>query len=205
MERLGVEAPEIRLAEQLDDLDGLIIPGGESTTIVQLIDIFKLRDVLSAIEAAALVGCGVVTGVGAVTNTARVRAGDIVAVVGLGGVGLNAILGAKLGGAEKIIAIDIADSRLGLARQLGATHTFNAKNADCIGEVLKLTEGGVDFAVETAGVIAAMETCYNILRAGGQVIACGIPPSTDTFEFRPAQLVGEERGILGSSSCFTAR
>ncbi|MFT5449165.1 MAG: alcohol dehydrogenase [Gammaproteobacteria bacterium] len=159
------------------------------------------------IEDAALFGCAVMTGVGAVTNTARVRAGDTVAVVGLGGVGLNAILGAKLGGADKIIAIDIADSKLGLARQLGATHTFNAKNADCIDEIMKLTAGGVDFAVETAGAIAAMKTCYNILRAGGQVIACGIPPSTSTFEFRPAQLVGEERGILGSSmgSCVPVR
>jgi alcohol dehydrogenase len=159
------------------------------------------------IEDAALFGCAVMTGVGAVTNTARVRPGDTVAVVGLGGVGLNAILGAQLGGAEKIIAIDIDGSKLGLARQLGATHTFNAGHADCVADVLKLTQGGVDFAVETAGAIAAMETCYNILRTGGQVIACGIPPSTATFEFRPAQLVGEERGILGSSmgSCVPVR
>lgn len=159
------------------------------------------------IDDAALFGCAVMTGVGAVTNTARVRPGDTVAVVGLGGVGLNALLGAKLGGAEKIIAIDVANSKLGLARQLGATHTFNAKSPDCVSDVLKLTEGGVDFAVETAGVIPAMETCYNILRTGGQVIACGIPPSKDTFEFRPAQLVGEERGILGSSmgSCVPVR
>jgi alcohol dehydrogenase len=159
------------------------------------------------IDDAALFGCAVMTGVGAVTNTARVRPGDTVAVVGLGGVGLNAILGAKLGGAEKIIAVDVADSKLGLARQLGATHTFNAKNADCVGEILKLTDGGVDFAVETAGVVPALETCYNILRTGGHVIACGIPKSTDKFEFRPAQLVGEERGILGSSmgSCVPVR
>ena len=159
------------------------------------------------LDEAAIFGCAVMTGVGAVTNTARVRPGDVVAVVGLGGVGLNAVLGAKLGGAEKIIAIDIADSKLGLARQLGATHTFNAKSPDCVAEVMKLTGGGVDFAVETAGVIAAMETCYHILRTGGQLIACGIPGSTETFEFRPAQLVGEERGILGSSmgSCVPVR
>jgi len=160
-----------------------------------------------ALDEAAIFGCAVMTGVGAVTNTARVRPGDVVAVVGLGGVGLNAVLGAKLGGAEKIIAIDIADSKLGLARQLGATHTYNAKNPECVAEVMKLTDGGVDFAVETAGVVPAMETCYNILRTGGQLIACGIPAAGDTFEFRPAQLVGEERGILGSSmgSCVPVR
>ena len=160
-----------------------------------------------ALDEAALFGCAVMTGVGAVTNTARVRPGDSVAVIGLGGVGLSAILGAKLGGAEKIIAIDINDAKLGLARQLGATETYNAQASDCVDSVLRSTNGGVDFAVETAGVIPAMQTCYDILRTGGQLIACGIPPATETFEFRPAQLVGEERGILGSSmgSCVPVR
>ena len=89
------------------------------------------------------------TGVGAVTNMARVRVGDTVAIVGLGGVGLNALLGAKLGGAERIIAVDISDDKLGLARQLGATDTFNALDADCVSEILEQTNGGVDFAIET--------------------------------------------------------
>ncbi len=156
---------------------------------------------------AAIFGCAVMTGVGAVTNTARVRAGDIVAVVGLGGVGLNALLGAKLGGAERIIAVDISDEKLGLARQLGATETFNATDADCVAEILELTKGGVDFAIETAGAIKAMETCYAILRTGGRVIAAGLPPAKESFSFKPAQLVGEERGILGSSmgSCVPVR
>ena len=156
---------------------------------------------------AALFGCAVMTGVGAVTNTARVRPGDVVAIVGLGGVGLNALLGAILGGAERIIAIDVSDDKLGLARQLGATDTFNATDADCTAQVIELTKGGVDFAIETAGAIKAMETCYSILRVGGKVIAAGIPPVTETFEFKPAQLVSEERGILGSSmgSCVPVR
>ncbi len=156
---------------------------------------------------AAIFGCAVMTGVGAVTNTARVRVGDTVAIVRLGGVGLNALLGAKLGGAERIIAVDISDDKLGLARQLGATDTFNALDADCVSEILEQTNGGVDFAIETAGAIAAMETCYAILRTGGRVIAAGLPPVKDEFSFKPAQLVGEERGILGSSmgSCVPIR
>ena len=159
------------------------------------------------LDDAAVFGCAVMTGVGAVTNTARVRAGDTVAVVGLGGVGLNAVLGAQLAGAEKIIALDVADSKLGLARQLGATHSFNAADSECVAEILRLSDGGVDFAIETAGVIAAMQTCYDLLRTGGQLIACGIPPAQEMFEFRPAQLVGEERGILGSAmgSCVPVR
>ncbi|MBT6277986.1 MAG: alcohol dehydrogenase catalytic domain-containing protein, partial [Chromatiales bacterium] len=117
---------------------------------------------------AAIFGCAVMTGVGAVANTARVRAGDTVAVVGLGGVGLNALLGAVLAGAEKIIAVDVSDDKLGLARQLGATQTFNATEEDCVDAILEATGGGVDFAFETAGAIRAMETCYNILRTGGR-------------------------------------
>lgn len=160
-----------------------------------------------ALDEAAIFGCAVMTGVGAVTNTARVRPGDAVAIVGLGGVGLNALLGAVLGGAERIIAIDISDDKLGLARQLGATDTFNATDADCAAQVIELTKGGVDFAIETAGAIKAMETCYSILRTGGRVIAAGIPPVTETFAFKPAQLVSEERGIVGSSmgSCVPVR
>ncbi|MBL4720584.1 MAG: alcohol dehydrogenase catalytic domain-containing protein, partial [Alphaproteobacteria bacterium] len=161
---------------------------------------------LSLVEA-AIFGCAVMTGVGAVTNTARVRPGDSVAIVGMGGVGLNALLGAVLAGAERIIAIDVSDDKLGLARQLGATETYNAKDADCVANVLEATKGGVDFAIETAGAIAAMETCYAILRTGGKVIAAGIPPVKESFSFKPAQLVSEERGILGSSmgSCVPVR
>lgn len=159
------------------------------------------------LDEAAIFGCAVMTGVGAVTNTARVRVGDTVAVVGLGGVGLNALLGAKLGGAERIIAVDISDDKLGLARQLGATDTFNATDADCVADIIEATKGGVDFAIETAGAIKALETCYAILRTGGQVIAAGLPPASADFSFRPAQLVSEERGILGSSmgSCVPVR
>ena len=97
---------------------------------------------------AALFGCAVMTGVGAVINTARILPGDTVAIIGLGGVGLNGVLGAKLAGAETIIAIDIADDKLGLARQFGATHTIDARDANHAEQVRDLTNGGVDFAVD---------------------------------------------------------
>ena len=109
---------------------------------------------------AAIFGCAVMTGAGAVMNTARIRVGDSVAIVGLGGVGLNGLLGACLAGAETIIAVDLSDAKLGLARQLGATHTVNASDPDHVQQVRDLSKGGVDFAFDLAGTIKAMETAY---------------------------------------------
>jgi alcohol dehydrogenase len=156
---------------------------------------------------AAIFGCAVMTGVGAVLNTARIRAGDTVACVGLGGVGLNGLMGAKLAGAEKIIAVDISDDRLGLARQLGATHTVNARDADHVQQILDLTNGGVDYAFEFAGSIAAMETCYKSIRVGGEVIVVGLAPNKGLFSFNPADIVNSEKAIRGSymGSCVPVR
>ncbi len=156
---------------------------------------------------AALFGCAVMTGVGAVINTARILPGDSVAVIGLGGVGLNGVLGAKLGGAETIIAIDIADDKLGLARQLGATHTVNASDADHAEQVRDLTNGGVDFAIDLAGVIPAMKTAYAVTRYGGTVVTAGLSPSTAEFSFIQSNLVAEEKSIKGSymGSCVPVR
>ncbi|NKB56982.1 MAG: zinc-binding dehydrogenase [Alphaproteobacteria bacterium] len=156
---------------------------------------------------AALFGCAVMTGVGAVINTARILPGDSVAVIGLGGVGLNGVLGAKLGGAETIIAIDLADDKLGLARQLGATHTVNASDADHVAQVRDLTNGGVDFAIDLAGAIPAMKTAYAVTRYGGTVVTAGLSPSTAEFSFVQSNLVAEEKAIKGSymGSCVPVR
>jgi alcohol dehydrogenase len=156
---------------------------------------------------AALFGCAVMTGVGAVINTARILPGDTVAIVGLGGVGLNGILGAKLGGAEKIIAIDLEDSKLGLARQLGATHTVNARDADAVQQVRDISNGGVDYAVDLAGTIPAMDTAYAITRYGGSVVTAGLSPSTAKFSFTQGDLVSQEKSIRGSymGSCVPVR
>ena len=156
---------------------------------------------------AALFGCAVMTGVGAVINTARILPGDSVAIIGLGGVGLNGLLGAKLGGAEKIIAIDLEDSKLGLARQLGATHTVNARDADVVEQVREISNGGVDYAVDLAGTIPAMNTAYAITRYGGSVVTAGLSPSTAKFSFTQGDLVSQEKSILGSymGSCVPGR
>lgn len=156
---------------------------------------------------AALFGCSVMTGVGAVINTARILPGDTVAIIGLGGVGLNGLLGAKLGGAEKIIAIDLEDSKLGLARQLGATHTVNARDADAVEQVREISNGGVDYAIDLAGTIPAMNTAYAITRYGGSVVTAGLSPSSAEFSFNQGDLVSQEKSILGSymGSCVPVR
>jgi alcohol dehydrogenase len=147
---------------------------------------------------AALFGCAVLTGVGAVVNTARVAMGQTVAVIGLGGVGLAAVLGAVCAGAGRIVAIDIADDKLALASSLGATDTFNAAAESCVDDVRSATRGGVDFALEFAGSIKAMELAYRVTRRGGTTVSAGLPPPTHQLQVPHVNLVAEERTIKGS-------
>ncbi len=163
------------------------------------------RDLRS--EEAALFGCAVITGVGAVVNTARVEPGSTVAVVGLGGVGLNALLGAQLAGAERIIGIDVLAEKLELARRLGATDAFNAADADCAEQVREATAGGVDYAFEMAGSVQAMELAYRITRRGGTTVSAGLSHPDKKFAFQHVNLVAEERTIRGSyvGSCVPTR
>ena len=128
-----------------------------------------------AFEEAALFGCAVVTGAGAVLNTARLPAGSSVAVVGLGGVGLMSMLAARTAGARQIVAIDTIDEKLQLARQMGATHTVNAMSPDAVEQVRDLTGGGVEFAFETASSVKALETAYRITRRGGTTVTASLP------------------------------
>ena len=138
------------------------------------------------------------TGVGAVINTARLQAGQTAAVHGLGGVGLNALLAAVASGAREVVAIDLNDDKLQLARELGATLTVNARDADAAEQVRSATKGGVDFAFEMAGSIQAMELAYRITRRGGTTITAGLPNPAHLFSFSPVSLVGEERTLRGS-------
>jgi alcohol dehydrogenase len=156
---------------------------------------------------AALFGCAVMTGVGAVINTARIRPGDSVAIVGLGGVGLSGVLGARLAGAETIIAIDREPSKLEVAASVGATHMVCARDADCVEQVRDLTDGGVDYAFELSGGADAMTTAYGVVRHGGSVILCGLPTVTASFSVNQCDLVGEEKSIRGSymGSCVPVR
>jgi alcohol dehydrogenase len=150
------------------------------------------------LDEAALFGCAVLTGVGAVINTAKVSAGSSVAVIGLGGVGLSSLLGAIAAGARRVVAVDLSDDKLGLARQLGATDTFNAGSADAANEVREATAGGVEYAFEMAGSVGAMDLAYKITRRGGTTVTAGLPPPTHTFNIPQVNLVAEERTVKGS-------
>ncbi len=147
---------------------------------------------------AALFGCAVLTGVGAVINTAQVGAGSTVAVLGLGGVGFSALLAAAASGARELVAIDLSDSKLALARELGATATVNAASPDAAAQVRALTKGGVDYAFEMAGAIPALELAWQVTRRGGSTVTAGLPHPDRRFALPPVQMVAEERTLRGS-------
>ena len=159
------------------------------------------------LDVAALFGCAVMTGVGAVLNTAKVPPGGTMAVVGLGGVGMCALLGGVVAGAARIVAVDVNPDKLGLARQLGATDTALATDQDCVEQVRDLTGGGVDFVIETAGTIKAMQTAYAISARGSTTVSVGLPQPSQLFSFAHSALVSDERTIKGSymGSCVPKR
>ena len=156
---------------------------------------------------AALFGCAVLTGVGAVVNTAKVSPGQSCAVVGLGGVGLAALLGAIASGASPVIAVDRAEDKLALARALGATATVNANAPDAAEQVRALTGGGVDFAFEMAGSVPALDATIRMTRRGGTTITAGLPPPDQRLPVDVVSLVAEERALKGSyiGSCVPVR
>ena len=125
----------------------------------------------------------------------QVPAGASVAVIGLGGVGLASLLGAAAAGARRIVAVDLSDEKLGLARQLGATDTVNARDPDAAEQVREATGGGVEFAFEMAGSVRAMELAYKITRRGGTTVTAGLPPPTATLPLPLVNLVA--RGAHG--------
>jgi alcohol dehydrogenase len=151
-----------------------------------------------ALADAAIVGCAVITGVGAVLNSAGDVRGRRVGIVGMGGVGLAALLGAVLGQAERIVAVDIHEDKLEIARRLGATDTFLASDPDCAARIREQTDGGLDFTFEMAGSIAATRLAYAMGRRGSTMICAGLPPAGAAFEYVPSALVADERVIKGS-------
>jgi alcohol dehydrogenase len=155
----------------------------------------------------ALFGCAVITGVGSVVNTARVPVGSNVAVVGLGGVGLSAILGALVAGARRIIAVDVNPAKLKTALELGATDAFDARDPEVTQKIREATDGGVEFAFETAGSVTAMQTAFAITRRGGTTVTAGLPHPEHHLSFPQVLLAAEERTIKGSyvGSCVPAR
>jgi S-(hydroxymethyl)glutathione dehydrogenase/alcohol dehydrogenase len=151
------------------------------------------------LDKASLVGCGVMTGIGAVLNTAKVEPGASVAVFGAGGVGLNVIQGAVLAAAEKIIAIDLLDSKLKLAREFGATHTVNASKGDVEAEVRGIADGkGVDYAFEVIGAPKVIAQAFACLRRGGKAVVVGAPPFGSEVTIPAFPISMEEKSLIGS-------
>jgi len=135
----------------------------------------KIREDMP-LDRAALLGCAVITGTGAVFRSAQVPAGSSVAVVGCGGVGLAAINGAKIAGAARIIAIDTVPSKLELARKFGATDAVLASDGDTVAKVVEMTQGGVEYAFECIGMPATVEQCFRMLQPGGTATILGLFP-----------------------------
>jgi alcohol dehydrogenase len=157
---------------------------------------------------AALFGCAVMTGVGAVVNTARVAPGESVAVFGLGGVGLAALLGAHVAGAHPLVAVDLLESKLALAKELGATHLVQAvPGEDTAAAVRETTGGGVDFAIESVGHEQVLAQAYAATRRGGTTVTVGLPHPARQFSVPAVSLVAEERTVKGSylGSCVPSR
>jgi S-(hydroxymethyl)glutathione dehydrogenase/alcohol dehydrogenase len=155
-----------------------------------------------SLEKAALLGCSVVTGVGAVQNTAKVGPGDTVAIVGCGGIGLNAIQGARIAGAERIIAVDRIADKLELARVFGATDTVDASEVDAVQTIIEMTSGGVDHSIEAVGLKQTAEQCFSMLAMGGTATIIGMIPIGTTIELQGVALLGERRiqgSVMGST------
>jgi Zn-dependent alcohol dehydrogenase len=151
------------------------------------------------LDCASLLACGVLTGFGAVVNTAHVHAGESVVVMGTGGVGLNSVQAAALSGAEPIVAVDLDDAKLQAARTFGATHTVNPAREDARDAVLGLTcERGADHVLVTAGAAGAIESGLRLVRRGGTLVVVGMPASGVTAVFDPTDLAHDGRRILGS-------
>lgn len=149
------------------------------------------------LELGALLGCAVITGVGAVFNTARVQAGSTVAVVGVGGIGLNIIQGAHLAGAERIIAVDLLDSKLELAKEFGATDVVNASRVDAVEAVVELTKGGADASFEAIGLPLTAKQAFGMIRPGATTYLVGLSPTGTEYRFTGNELVLKARGVQG--------
>jgi alcohol dehydrogenase len=150
------------------------------------------------LDKAALFGCAVMTGVGAVVNTAKVAPGTAVAVFGMGGVGLSAVLGAKAAGAYPVIAVDVLPDKLALARELGATYTVNAAETDPVEAIKTLTSSGAHYTFESVGSEKVLAQAYQAARRGGTTVTMGLPHPSKQLSIPAVSLVAEERVLMGS-------
>jgi alcohol dehydrogenase len=158
-------------------------------------------------EIAALFGCAVITGVGAVVNTAGMRPGQHILITGLGGVGLAALLGAIAAGAGKVIACDLNPEKRKMAEQLGASLVIDPAEGHALEKLRDFTSGGVDISAEFAGAIPALEFAYQATRRGGKTVTAGLPHPDKKISISPTRLVGDEKSFMGSylGSCIPSR
>ncbi len=158
-------------------------------------------------ETAVLFGCAIMTGVGAVVNTAKVAAGTSVAVFGMGGVGLSVVMGARAAGANPIIAVDVLDSKLELARQCGATHVVNASRVDPVVVVRELSNGGVEHAFEAVGDAKVIEQAFASARRGARAVSIGLTHPDSRISLPALAFAADEKSLMGSymGSCVPQR
>ena len=149
-------------------------------------------------EQASLLACGVITGYGAVTNAAEMPSGATAVVIGAGGVGLNAVQGAALSGAAKVIVVDISAEKLEIARAFGATDCIDATKGDAAAEVRTITGAGADFVFVTVGAVKAMDQAYGMMAVGGTTVLVGMPPLDHSSTFDPLTLADAGQRIIGS-------
>jgi S-(hydroxymethyl)glutathione dehydrogenase / alcohol dehydrogenase len=150
------------------------------------------------LESAALIGCALTTGIGAVTNTAKVRPGESVAVFGCGGVGLSAVMGAALAGANPIIAVDVRADKLEIARTVGATHMVNASHEDVGQAIGRITGSGVDCSIAAVGVESVVQQAWASLVPTGVCVLIGFMGSGKQLTIDPAKLMSQECRLVGS-------
>ena len=195
--RLDVETP-IRAADGTPIRQGLKTAAFAESIVVDASQVVPIPDEVP-FEGACLLACAVITGFGAVVNTAQVESGSTVVVVGAGGVGLNAVQGAAIAGAARVIAVDIAPAKLQIAPRFGATDTIDAARADVEGTVRAMTSGrGADVVVVTAGAGTAVEQGIKLVRRAGTLVVVGMPPSGVTSRMDSAQFAHDGQRILGS-------
>jgi S-(hydroxymethyl)glutathione dehydrogenase/alcohol dehydrogenase len=149
-------------------------------------------------EVGALIGCAVMTGAGAVINTAQAEPGSSAAVIGCGGVGLSAIIGCKLAGCNPIIAVDVMESKLAFARQMGATHTINAREADAVEAMRALTRLGPDYAFDSVGAATTISQALRAVRPGGAATIMGMHAIKTDVPIPVGPLIAQNKRLLGS-------
>ena len=197
-ELLRKEGEETRLMQNAKPIaQSLNLSSFAEQMLVHEHAITKVRDDMP-LDRAALIGCGVTPGVGAVIHTAAVAPGSTVAVIGCGGVGLSCINGAEIAGASRIIAIDTVASKLELARKFGATDVVNAKDSDAVEAVRELTQGGVHYSFEAIGLKATTEQAFKMIRAGGCATVIGMIPVGTMVEVHGPEFLREKK-LQGSN------